>query len=164
MAILVLMMGIPGSGKSTWANKVLNPKMDSYISRDEIRYSLIKEDEEYFAKENEVLQIFIKKINDAIKNTKRYVYADATHLNPKSRLKLLKNLTNKPDCIYTAFLDIPLNIALQRNEMRTGRALVPKNAIYNMYKSIILPTKKEGIDVLFKINSEGLIFEKEDLV
>ena len=49
---LWLMCGAPGSGKSWFAKNIL--KTDDtwqYISRDEIRFSLIKEGEDYFGKE-----------------------------------------------------------------------------------------------------------------
>ena len=47
------MVGIPGSGKSTWAKaRCKNNPHAAYISRDEIRFSLLKDEEEYFAKEN----------------------------------------------------------------------------------------------------------------
>ena len=47
---LWIMVGIPGSGKSYFAKNILMTD-DSwqYISRDEVRFSIIKDDEEYFS-------------------------------------------------------------------------------------------------------------------
>ena len=50
---LVLMCGAPGSGKTTIAKKLMCNN-DLYISRDEIRYSMISNEYEYFSKEKEV--------------------------------------------------------------------------------------------------------------
>ena len=53
MKKLYVMCGGPGSGKSTWIKKNL-PTFKGYtkvVSRDEIRFSLVKEGEEYFSKE-----------------------------------------------------------------------------------------------------------------
>lgn len=144
MASLVLMMGVPGSGKTTYAKKFIGEN-DIYVSRDEIRFSLVAEDEPYFSKEDEVLQTFIRTINDALPIAKRYVVADATHLNMGSRAKILKNLHNKPDAIYVIYMAVSLKTALERNAQREGRALVPETSIKNMYQSITLPRKEEGI-------------------
>ena len=60
MKELVLMMGVPGSGKSTYAHNIIKTG-DIYISRDEIRYSMLAEDDDYFAKENVKLVVENKK-------------------------------------------------------------------------------------------------------
>lgn len=51
MANLILMCGVPGSGKSTWAKQHLKPS-DVYISRDEIRFSLVAENGRIFFQRN----------------------------------------------------------------------------------------------------------------
>lgn len=154
MASLVLMMGVPGSGKTTYAKKMMGD-YDIYVSRDEIRFGLVKEDEPYFSKENEVLQTFIRTIDDALPKAQRYVIADATHLNIGSRAKILKNLHNKPDSVYVVYVAVSLQTALERNAQREGRALVPESSIKNMYKSISLPRKEEGIDMTLWLNEDG---------
>lgn len=154
MASLVLMMGVPGSGKTTYAKKMMGD-YDIYVSRDEIRFGLVKEDEPYFSKEDEVLQTFIRTINDALPIAQRYVIADATHLNMGSRAKILKNLHNKPDNVYVIYVAVSLQTALERNAQREGRALVPESSIKNMYKSITLPRKEEGIDMTLWLNEDS---------
>lgn len=54
---LYVMIGIPGSGKSTWA-KANKKEKDIYVSRDEVRFSLLQDGDEYFSKEKEVLKEF----------------------------------------------------------------------------------------------------------
>lgn len=154
MASLILMMGVAGSGKTTYAKKMMKD-CDIYISRDEIRFRLVKEDEPYFSKEDEVLQTFIRTIDNALLIAQRYVIADATHLNMGSRAKILKNLHNKPDNIYVIYVAVSLQTALERNAQREGRALVPESSIKNMYKSITLPRKEEGINIVLWLNEDG---------
>ena len=151
MASLVLMMGVPGSGKTTYAKKFIGDN-DIYVSRDEIRFELVAEDEPYFSKEDEVLKTFISKVDEGITKAKRYVVADATHLNAGSRAKLLKNLHNKPDNVYVLYVAVPLEVALERNAKRSGRALVPETSIRNMFQSLSLPKKEEGIDVVLQLD------------
>lgn len=157
MCNLILMMGIPGSGKTTIAKKLFNSHRDCYISRDEVRFSIISDEEEYFSKENQVFAEFVKRINDAILTTPRFVVADATHLNMKSRHKLLSQIKNKIDGIYIIYVDVPINTALDRNNYREGRSKVPETAIRNMWNSIQFPQVNEGIDGVFVFNENGLL-------
>lgn len=160
---LYLMMGAAGSGKSTYAKNILKDG-DIYISRDEIRYSLLTEEDDYFAKENEVIKTFIENIDKALEMEEYCgnVYADATHLSPKSRTQVLNQLKNK-DKVSVIYLDIPLNIILERNAKRKGRALVPENVVRRMYNSIILPTKEEGIEELIIIDENQEVKEARKL-
>lgn len=160
---LYLMMGVPGSGKSTYVKNILKYG-DIYVSRDEIRYSLLTEEDDYFAKENEVIKLFIQTIDEALANEdyQGNVYADATHLSPKGRAQILNQLKNK-DKVSVIYLDIPLNIILKRNAQREGRALVPENVVRRMYNSIILPTKEEGIEKLIIIDENQKVKEVREL-
>ena len=64
---IYLLCGCPGSGKSTYAKAHIDDKT-AWISRDKVRFSMVSEDEEYFSKEKEVFNTFIKEIKKAIKN------------------------------------------------------------------------------------------------
>lgn len=163
MKELVLMMGVPGSGKSTYARNILKYG-DIYVSRDEIRYSMLTDEDDYFAKENEVIKTFIQYIDDALIDTQYQgkVYADATHLSPKGRAQVLNQLKNK-NKVSVIYLDVPLKVILARNAQREGRALVPENVIRRMYKSIILPTKAEGIEKLITIDENQEVKEIREL-
>lgn len=160
---LYLMMGVAGSGKSTYAKNILKYG-DIYVSRDEIRYSLLTDEDDYFAKENEVIRTFIESIDKSLVMEEYCgdVYADATHLSPKSRAQVLNQLKNK-DKVSVIYLDIPLNIILERNAQREGRALVPENVVRKMYNSIILPTKEEGIEKLIIIDENQNVKEVREL-
>ena len=85
--VLYLMMGIPGSGKSTYAKQFASRNSIQYISRDEIRFSLLQPTDGYFDKENEVMKILREKTNLALENGSTLV--DSTNLSEKSRAKLL---------------------------------------------------------------------------
>lgn len=155
MSKLFIMMGAPGSGKTTWCKNNV-PKNAVYISRDEIRFSIIKDKDSYFSKEKIVYDIFINKINEALESGLD-VYADQTSLNAGSRKKLIDALNKRPDEINVIYIERPLSTILEYNSKRTGRKLVPNDIIIKMYNSISKPTAKEGIDYLYIINKNGNI-------
>ena len=106
----------------------------SYISRDKIRFSMLKDDEDYFAHEDEVFDEFIHQIQEALNTPESgYVIADATHLNERSRNKTLDRLD-----LPVGTDIIPVNVypgiqkCLNNNEKRKGRAKVPRGVIRRM--------------------------------
>ena len=154
---LYLLSGIPGSGKSTWAHERVKKDGGTWISRDAIRFSLLKEEDDYFSLEDLVIEKFISSIQAAINDSSiSIIYVDATHLNKKARDSILNklDLTNitKLICVYC---DIDLKIALERNKKRTGRALVPDTVIKNMFFSHKMPDEDEDFDQIIIIDEQG---------
>lgn len=134
-----------GSGKSTWVKKRLAENGGIWISRDDVRFSIIKENEDYFSKENEVFNKFIANICEALKAPlAENIYIDATHLNDKARKKVLNRLPkdNIDEVIYVVF-KVPYEICIERNNKRSGREKVPESAIQNMYFSFQYPDAKK---------------------
>lgn len=143
MSKLIIMCGIPGSGKSTWAKAHMSPVFDEYVSRDEIRFRLVTEGEPYFSREDDVFKIFCQRIDMGLRSGAT-VWADATHLNMKSRLKLLYNLKYKPTEIEIVWMNTDYETAIERNEKRAGtRSYVPPEVIKNMLYSMAPPEFKE---------------------
>ena len=100
MKELYLLMGISGSGKSTWARDFQSKFSDSIvISRDAVRFSLVKENEAYFAKEKKVFKTFAHLACEAIKAEINNVILDATHLNFSSRQKILNAIKEVPPLV-----------------------------------------------------------------
>lgn len=145
MSTLVLMMGLPGAGKSTWAKTHMGDN-DIYISRDAIRFSLVGANEEYFSKETSVFDQFVASINEALaEGFAPAVYADATHLNRASRQKLLNRITAPYDRLEIVFINNSVPVCLDQNESRKGtRAYVPKGVIRRMSCSLEEPCFREG--------------------
>lgn len=154
-----LLSGIPGSGKSTWARNKVQQNGGVWCSRDEVRFSMISDTDDYFSQENRVFQSWIDNINNALNmEDVKDVYVDATHLTDKSRNKTRRRLNHKNiDKIVNVIFDVPLEVCLERNAQRTGRADVPEDVIKNMYNSFTFPNEVYTIYV----DQRGVIFRSE---
>ena len=132
------MCGPSGSGKSTWIQKQMKTNPGIWCSRDAVRFSMISEDEDYFAREDEVFEAWILSIQAAIANSEiENVYIDATHLNEKSRDKVLNRLNLENVTLCAVNFIIPLEECIRRNDLREGRAKVPRSVIRRMHFSFI---------------------------
>ncbi len=149
MSKMYVMIGAPGSGKSTYIKNHIKDN-ELVISRDIIRFAMLNDGDDYFSKEKQVYNEFIKQINAAIAN-EIDIYVDQTSLNRGARSKLFSRLERLPAEVIAIYIKKPLNVILKQNAQRTGRALVPKDAVINMYNSIEKPEKYEGFTEIWTI-------------
>lgn len=161
MPELVMMCGIPTSGKSTYVQQGLDYtdffdtgytflSTDNYIEKkakkegktyDEIFDYTIKEATEEM---NKLLEF-------AIKNNMSIVW-DQTNLTPKCRKKKL----NKIPSHYTkiaVYNQITLEEAMIRNQKRPGKT-IPPNVLRNMHKVFVPPTEEEGFDKIIQFGEQ----------
>jgi predicted kinase len=156
-----LLCGIPASGKSTWARAHMTPTTE-WISRDKVRFSIVREDEEYFSHEDEVFDTFIAYINQTLENPEvDTIFIDATHISKGARRKVLSRIRKQNitelNCVW---FDVSLDTCLARNHLRVGRERVPETAIENMYKSKTYPSKiEEGFNTIFIVDENGIAKE-----
>jgi predicted kinase len=144
MPTLYILCGPSGSGKTTWAKDFIKEHQDTedirYVSRDDIRFYLLNPEDEYFAHENEVFWRFMTTIRQTLIDGFDCI-ADATHLNPRSRRKLIHAI----DAVYTDYnivfvsFNVDIDTCLKRNAARIGRSHVPEEAMRSMYQSFIPP-------------------------
>ena len=156
---LYVLCGIPGCGKSTWVKNRMAENTSStdpkwaYVSRDEVRFSMITEEDDYFSKEKQVFEEFVNRLcgnlNDAWTQN---VIADATHLNEISRDKLINAIRRKrpnlPLHITMVYFDIPLEVCKFRNDKRKGRAHVPDEVMNKMYIQLEFPKLRKGLEAI----------------
>ena len=152
-----LLSGPPASGKSTWVRSRLT-KGSEWISRDNVRFSIVKEDEEYFSHEDEVFDTFIAYINQSLKDPDIHtIYIDATHLNKRARHKVLSRIRKRNiselNCVCFC---VPPSVCQERNALREGRARVPAVAIENMFKSYTYPEIDEGFAHVYEVDADGV--------
>lgn len=146
MANLNILVGLPASGKSTWAN---NNKGNSVIvSTDELRYIingsvLIQRDS---------ARIF-SYAYDIIKMSLEYgqnVIFDATNLHKKDRLNMLEYFKPFADDINLIVFRTPFDECLRRNNKREFKVPLARMEIMN--KNYEVPSEDEGFANIIYIN------------
>jgi len=145
MSTLYVMVGIPGSGKSTWAKAHLTDA--EYISRDNVRLSIIKDNEDLFSHEDEVYDKFVAILADGLRNQHNMV-ADATHMSHGARKKLInaiaKNGVKSEEYeIVFVYMNTPIEECIRRDDLREGRAHVTAPVIRRMARSLSCPAADE---------------------
>lgn len=154
MATLYMMVGVPGSGKSSWAAAHLESLQATWVSRDAIRFTMLKGNDAYFSKEKEVFAEYVRRINTLLKDGYD-VIADATHLTAASRNKLISKIHVPNVSLYAVWINTPLETCIERNESRKGTpTYVPIETIQNMYKYFEKPTTEEGFNAVY-IKKDG---------
>ncbi len=143
---LFVLMGLPGAGKSTFANSLLNIKNDiKYISSDELR----KEFVEYKDNHREIFRIMHQRTLEYLHYGKNVIY-DSTNLERKYRMELYQKI--KTDDLSTrviiVFIHNGLEKAIEQSKQRKNRLDVNEQLIKNMYETIQIPIVGIDCDVI----------------
>lgn len=164
MSKLIMMIGVPGSGKSTYIKNNFPDIIP--VSRDAIRFELLDErGGDYFDYEDEVFDKFIAQIIGGLVG-EDITIADATHLNKKSRARVLDKVREFADEIEAVWIDVPIETAFSQNHKREGRAWVKHGIIRRMWFTLEAPEFNEGFDKITRIRGDFVIVtrkEKEDI-
>lgn len=135
MQHLLYTVGLPGSGKSTWAKQFLVNNIDSKIkwqrvSRDDIRI-MCRNTEFDIENENYITEVETLMVRSAIENGFN-VLVDATHIDVKFRNKWHRLAQEFGDIVVIEKgFNVPLDICLKRNSQRNRH--VPEDIIQKMY-------------------------------
>lgn len=148
---LIMLVGIPASGKSTLTDALLE-KGCEIISSDKIReelcpdvISLFKDKTRFKEVNAQVFDCVHERAIAGLKNGKSVVL-DATNLSRKKRVRFLSSI-KRIECNKICILMItPVDTCLERNRKRTGSALVGEEAMYNMLCAFECPHFCEGWD------------------
>ena len=137
----LMLVGLPGSGKSTYIKNHFNTNLHVHSS-DAIREELTgnAEDQTVNAK---VFEILHKRIKEDLKNGISCVY-DATNISWKKRKAFLESLKNIDCWKICHVIATPYEICLNQNTQRDR--VVPEHVIKRMYMNFDMPFYNEGWD------------------
>lgn len=144
---LIMMCGLPGSGKSTVANQLVyildHPK---YFSLDQTREYLFGTRQVQKCN-HEVWQMTMVDIMRAFRERDIVIY-DAVNIDPKARIDVIKKLKEMEEDfdVFCVFLDTPIDIALKRNKERPKDMQVPYEVISSFRFRLVEPSFKEELD------------------
>ena len=135
-----MMVGLVGSGKSTYAKQLAKETNAIICSSDAIREELCG-DENSQDNNDEVFKILHSRIKENLKNGKNVIY-DATNINSKRRRAFLSELRRIPCVKKCVIMTTPFEMCCNQNESRDR--VVPYEVIERMYKNWNTPYWFEG--------------------
>lgn len=131
---VILLVGLPGSGKSTWARDRRLPTLSS----DDIR-GLLADDVTNQSIHRHVFATIRYLLRQRLEIGRPVTCIDATHLTPRERRPYFRI----PGCrVEAVFFDVPVEICQQRNGQRPR--VVPSDVIGKMAARLVPPSKREG--------------------
>lgn len=141
---IVVTVGLPGSGKSTYLARLgVNA-----ISSDEIR-RLIADDPGDQTMNARIFSVIRYLVRQRIAAGRPVTYIDATHLTPWERKPYVTIAQHYGCRLEALFFDVDLERCVIRNLLRDRN--VPSEAIHEMARKLVPPSKEEGFDEITKI-------------
>jgi predicted kinase len=140
--IFIMMVGLVGSGKSTYAKQLSDDINAIICNSDAIRGELFG-NENIQNQNEEVFRVLHKRIKNNLKNGKNTIY-DATNIKSRRRRAFLSELKNIPCIKKCIIMATPFHMCYKQNESRSR--IVPYEVIDRMYKNWNTPYWFEGWD------------------
>jgi predicted kinase len=140
VAECVILIGLPGSGKSTFYRQRLAGTHD-HVSKDALANS------RHAGRREDVL------IDEALA-AQRSLVVDNTNPNAAVRAAIISAARRHGAEVVGYFFPADARDALRRNRLRSGRERVPDVAIFTTRKRLELPSYSEGFDRLFVVTPD----------
>jgi predicted kinase len=134
---VVVLVGLPGSGKSTY----VKPMGSAVLSSDKIR-ELLADDETDQTIHEQVFQTLRYILRQRLAIGRPVTYVDATNLTPTERRPYLEIAREDGAYAEAVFFDAPIEVCLERNAGRPR--VVPPAALREMAAKLIPPRLEEG--------------------
>ena len=147
--VLIVMCGLPASGKSTYSQWLEESGAFKRVCPDLIRKAFYG-DENIQGDGKRVFETAYNDIKEYGSMGKNVVF-DATNINANRRKELVKEMRPYFDIIICKWFSTPYTICLARNEERERK--VPKEVMTRMWENFVYPTMREGWDIIEEIKN-----------
>ena len=148
---LYITVGLPGSGKSTYAKEFIKGKEIEYLSSDSLR-AVYGKDENDQSVTSIVFGHIKRKVDEFLKDGKN-VMVDATSVNRKERSDYINTAKKYGAKVVAIVFKMDRQGLIDRNKKRgeQGGRVVPTNIIDRMISKYEDPSFNEGIDVMIYV-------------
>lgn len=148
---LYIAVGLPGSGKSTYAKNFIKDKDIEYLSSDELRAVYGKSEEDQTVTPL-VFGHIKRKVDEFLKDGKN-VLVDATSVNRKERSDYINSAKKYGAKVVAIVFKMDRQGLIDRNKKRgeQGGRVVPDWVIDKMLAKFEEPSYSEGIDVMIYV-------------
>lgn len=153
MSKLIILSGMPASGKSTYAESL----KESYVvlSSDKIRKELLGDEKNQIANDL-VFKTLYKRANDLLRN-KFNVVIDSTAINKFERKRMLENFKEQEVEKVCVFIETDFEECVKRDKQRDR--VVGEDVLKLYFERVEKPTLEEGFDEVIII--DGKTFKKK---
>ena len=156
---VIMPIGLPAIGKSTFLKDYLNNQPHQFISPDNIRKELTG-DTSHLSRDKEVWPLARKRFEDALKSAESInnkIILDATFMHQKARKPFLDIMAQFKESLKLTVFTFPVdvNLALERQKNRERK--VPEVIIRNMAKNFEAFSAKDEAP---NLNTESFTIDK----
>ena len=145
---VVLAIGLPGSGKTTWYKR----RGVTPLSSDMLR-SILFDDITEQRYQGLVFSTLRSLLRARLIAKMPWNYVDATNLSPHERRQWIKMAKSFGYEVHAVFFDVPLSVCLERNSKRERQ--VSDETMHKMAERLRPPTFKEGFDKITVVRVKG---------
>lgn len=147
---LFLLVGIPCSGKSYYADIHFKPKNIKIVSTDEIRIEMTGTRKFNIQGNNEIFEIALSRIKEELIN-ERDVAFDATNTNKRYRKNIIKIAKSCSSRIVAVVIRTPLDVCIKRNRERPEDSKIPEEKLYYFNRANLDLDYSEGFDEIIEV-------------
>ncbi|MBI2677435.1 MAG: AAA family ATPase [Candidatus Koribacter versatilis] len=146
--VVVLTIGLPGSGKSTWYKRRGITPLSSDLLRTILFDNITEQRYQHL-----VFSTLRSLLRARLIAKMPWNYVDATNLSPHERKQWIKMSKGFGYDVQAVFFDVPVEVCLERNRRR--ERVVPEDVMRRMASKLKPPTFTEGFSKIVVVRVKG---------